>query len=501
MTISPPGQVTKSALLSRITYTPSGMPSGWYWGDNNDANNAYLRTYDLDGRVVSYPLGDLNNNGTQRTVTFDAFSRIIATQHIGTGAGNFAPANFDQTYGYDNLNRLISASGNFLVQGFSYDLSNNRTQARVGATQYNYTISNANNRLTSVSGISPAVTNVYDASGNVISDGMTSYTYNDRGRMSSSTRLGVTVKYSYNGLGQRVAKVGAGISSGANIYMYDDAGHIVGEYDATGSPLQETIFLDDLPVALMKSTSLADLYYIYADHSNTPRVITTSTDKSIVWRWDVSDPFGTIRPDESPTGKSAFVYNPRFPGQLFDSEKGSFYNYFRDYDPQTGRYLQSDPIGLQGGINTYGYVDGNPTADTDPTGLASGVRICVNGLCPLGPALGVVDPVTRQPWASVVDDGDGRGRGRESRERESSASEPLNCPDKDLCDKNREDDEDMCRTKYGNGLRGGIFQSMLRGCLEHAVRRWNACYRGEPDPGPWTDERSGIPTPGRKKKW
>lgn len=448
LTISPPGQVTKSAVLSRITYTPSGVPNGWYWGDASDANNAYLRTYDLDGRVVSYPLGDLNNNGTQRTVTFDALSRITAIQHIGGGAGNFAPANFDQTYGYDNLNRLISASGNFPVQGFSYDLSNNRTQARVGAAQYNYTVSNASNKLTSVSGISPAVTNVYDASGNVISDGMTSYTYNDRGRMSSSTRLGVTVKYSYNGLGQRVAKVGASISSGANIYMYDEAGHVVGEYDATGSPLQETIFLGDLPVALMRSTSIADLYYIYADHANTPRVITTSTDKSIVWRWDVSDPFGTIRPDESPTGKSAFVYNPRFPGQLFDSEKGTFYNYFRDYDPLTGRYVQSDPIGLAGGINTYGYVGGNPVSEIDPTGLATDIRICYGLFCsPPAYASVVVEPITNKRWDSVPDDGDGRSRGRESRSRENSTGAPNSCPpSKEDCEKQWAEARLVCRS-------------------------------------------------------
>jgi RHS repeat-associated protein len=59
----------------------------------------------------------------------------------------------------------------------------------------------------------------------------------------------------------------------------------------------------------------------------------------------------------------------RFPGQRYDAASGLHYNYFRDYDPATGRYVQSDPIGLAGGVSTYGYVGGNPTVRIDSKGL------------------------------------------------------------------------------------------------------------------------------------
>jgi len=111
------------------------------------------------------------------------------------------------------------------------------------------------------------------------------------------------------------------------------------------------------------------LYFIHTDHLDTPRTIANGAQQT-VWRWDNDDAFGNNAPNENPSALGSFTCNLRFPGQYFDKETNLHYNYFRDYDPSIGRYVQSDPIGLDGGINTYGYVGGNPLFFVDPLGLA-----------------------------------------------------------------------------------------------------------------------------------
>lgn len=126
-------------------------------------------------------------------------------------------------------------------------------------------------------------------------------------------------------------------------------------------------------------TATAPLYFVHVDHLNTPRLVSNDQHQA-VWRWDQQEPFGVNVADENPSSLGAFEFPLRFPGQYADKETNLFYNYFRDYDPAIGRYVESDPIGLDGGINTYAYVASSPVDSIDPTGELGLGRVLIGGL-------------------------------------------------------------------------------------------------------------------------
>jgi RHS repeat-associated protein len=123
-------------------------------------------------------------------------------------------------------------------------------------------------------------------------------------------------------------------------------------------------------VNIAVNSGVAQMYYIVPDHLNTPRLIADSTGTT-VWRWDQREPFGNDVPNNNPLGQGAFDFPLRFPGQYFDRETNLAYNWMRDFDPVIGRYVESDPIGLVAGLNTYTYVNDNPLMEVDPSGLLS----------------------------------------------------------------------------------------------------------------------------------
>jgi RHS repeat-associated protein len=366
-----------TTILSNVLYQPFGPTQGWTWGNSTLA----VREYDTDGKIT-----DIDSAGL-KTYSYDDAFRI-------TGIADAANSNLSKSYGYDLLDRLASATGTSLNQGWTYDANGNRL-SQTGSAASTYTVSSTNNRLSSVSG-ALSRTYGYDNAGNTTSDGSATFTYDDAGRMISATKASVTTTYALNALGQRVKKTTSGSS---RYFVYEEAGHLVGEYDNAGDLIQETVWFGDTPVATLgPNGGGVSHFYVHTDHLNTPRRISRPSDNFVVWRWD-SDPFGTMQANEDPDGDlTSFAYGLRFPGQYLDAETGLHYNYFRDYDPATGRYPQSDPIGLKGGLNTYAYVKSNPLSLADPSGLDSRAepRPCF-GCWPFG------DPHTRPPagWSEV----------------------------------------------------------------------------------------------------
>ncbi len=154
-------------------------------------------------------------------------------------------------------------------------------------------------------------------------------------------------------------------------------GLLYGEYDASGSLVREYVYLNGEPIAQIDNVSSSDvLTYLHTDHLGTPRVASNTSGAS-VWSWD-SDAFG----NGAPTGSQ--TVNLRFAGQYYDDESGLHYNWNRYYDPETGRYISSDPIGLSGGLNTFAYVSANPVMFTDPEGLKSVMCAPGDDLCRMG---------------------------------------------------------------------------------------------------------------------
>lgn len=182
----------------------------------------------------------------------------------------------------------------------------------------------------------------------------------------------------FGSFGERVWDSGDSIAQlkDDSLFVYDESGRLLGEYTYQGLAVQEVIWLDDLPVATLRS---ATAYPIESDHLGSPRVVAQGS--TLLWQWDLLGPvFGEHAPNDTAAGK-LFRFDLRFPGQQYDAASGLNYNYFRDYEAGTGRYVESDPIGLGGGISTFGYVGSMPLLTFDRTGLAGNTNFGVGLDC------------------------------------------------------------------------------------------------------------------------
>jgi RHS repeat-associated protein len=276
---------------------------------------------------------------------------------------------------YDNLDRLLSLkNGATNIQSFTYDATGNRLNKTLGTTVTTNTIAPTSHRLTQ----DGATARTYDANGNTATIGVKGYVYDDRNRLRDYKNGGTTVTrtYRYNGKGERVSKVVSATSTSNRYFFYDEAGHLLGEYLANGTRVQEYVWLDDQLIAVLSDHDASTYQFVETDHLGTPRAVIHPVENNIVWRWNLTNTaFGEHIATNNPDADAVtYTFNLRYPGQMYDSESGLHYNYFRDYEPGTGRYVQSDPIGLAGGVSSYGYVGSSPLIFLDPKGLARQVN-------------------------------------------------------------------------------------------------------------------------------
>jgi RHS repeat-associated protein len=392
-------------------------------------------------------------NRKSRTTQAPGVTSTQATSYVhGTGTLN-------------SNHRLVSAAGQ-INDAWNYDNTGNATFESSAALWGGYGSSGGTTSpifgTNSTGTANKALANVYDAKNRLSKTAIATANTPEASTQTSAD----SVTYRLNALGQRVQKIGAGSFAAPTVFpfaitlsnpptqaqlqalnlqvtafhansrfVYDEQGRLLGEYAKDGKLIQETVWFDDLPVAIVKPKGASahnpvsgtgttgnqgakntgangntaapaaptnivnvEIFYVHPDHLGTPRVITASapiaatqgtgitsaqTMNKAVWRWD-SDPFGsnataTSSPNENPntlnqivgtaTLPYLFVFDNAFPGQKRDRESGKHYNYFRDYDPSIGRFPQSDPIGLKGGLSTYSYVRNGPTQLRDPLGL------------------------------------------------------------------------------------------------------------------------------------
>jgi len=306
-------------------------------------------------------------------------------------------------YRFDKNGRLDFAITPRGLYGYQYDANGNRTDKVVNGVRANYRYASDSNRLdhaglelkhnrklknddvtivkasSSESSfnkkqIEQTIRNPFQykaeylPTGEVTKYGPYRFEYNSNGQATSVYVLDkLLAKYQYNTRAERISKTNfnyAGKVVDETHYLYEKH-KLVAEANASGEILRQYIYADNKIVSILEGKKS---YSVHTNHLGAP-IAVTDKKQTIVWKSDYA-PYGRAFFNSDPDKDGLeFNLNIRLPGQYADNETGLYYNYHRFYDPDSGRYLQSDPLGMNAGLNTYAYVNSDPVNNIDPLGL------------------------------------------------------------------------------------------------------------------------------------
>ena len=310
---------------------------------------------DADGRISGI---SADGQSIVSNITYQPFGPV-STMTLG---GLSVIRSFDQRYQVSGI-----AAGTVMNRTYTYDGAGNVrtisgiTKPPIAPGTTDYSIPSGNSRVSGSTG-KTVKTYSHDNAGKITSDGVRTFTYNQNSQLIRVTAgASVIAEYAYDGFSRRVKKTAEGRTV---LYHYDYDGNLISETDGAGNPIRDYVYLNSEPAAMKIYGNSAGWYFFLNDHLGTPQKVVDASG-TVVWEAGYM-PFGEAR-----VLVADIENNLRFPGQYFDAETGLHYNWHRYYDPDTGKYLTPDPIGLDGGMNLYVYVDGNPVNWVDSNGLDS----------------------------------------------------------------------------------------------------------------------------------